>query len=834
MPDELLADFLAETTEGLAEADVALLRLERAPGDQATLAVVFRAIHSVKGACGFLPLPRLGQVAHAAEEVLGRVRDGGRVVTPVLVTVMLAALDRIRQIVNDITATGQEPPGDDTALIAALSALARGEPPPPPLEDPPVLPADPGDPIPDDLAAHTVRVSVDVIETLMTLVSELVLTRNQLTQLARSQEDSRFSAPLKRLSLITSDLQEGVMRTRMQPIGQFARKLTRLTRDLGRELGKRIDLVMTGQDTELDRQVLEMMRDPLTHMVRNSADHGLEDPETRRNAGKPETGIITLHAYHETGHAVIEVGDDGNGLPTPCIRAQALARGLTTAAELEGMTDRQLQAFIFQPGFTTTAAVTAVSGRGVGMDVVRSNIARIGGTIDLQSTPGQGTLFTIKIPLTLAIISAFIVQTRGERFALPQISVIELVRIDGREGGPAIEQAGAVPMLRLRGRLVPLVELGDLLRLDPPAAASAGVPVIAIAAVGGITLGIVVDQVFDTEEIVVKPMAPPLRPIALFGGAAILGDGAVIMILDPNAIARAMGLSGGDETRRRTPRITAKADRSSGGTAMLLFRTMAGAAPSAVPLNLVARIESMKCDQITTSGDRYVTPYHGELMPLIALSPARQPCGQNVSVLVFTDQDRSVGLMVHEIVEVVEERLAIDPATILPGVLGSAMIAGRATDVIDTSFWLAQAWQDWFRNGAHDPGIARQHVLVIEESAFFRQLLVPMLATAGYQVTTVASGSRALKLRDSSQSMFDAIISDIEMPDMDGLAFARHVRAGGPWQATPLLALTGDLTEAGANRIRAAGFSTHVAKLDRDSLLAELRQCLIHSPQASV
>jgi two-component system, chemotaxis family, sensor kinase CheA len=832
MPDELLADFLAETTEGLAEADVALLRLERAPGDQATLAVVFRAIHSIKGTCGFLPLPRLGQVAHAAEEVLGRVRDGGRAVTPVLVTVMLAALDCIRQIVNDIAVAGQEPPGDDSALIAALGALARGKALPPRLEDCPASVTEPGEHHPEDPAAQTVRVGVDVIETLMTLVSELVLTRNQLIQLARTQEDSRFSAPLQRLSLITSDLQEEVMRTRMQPVGQLVNKLTRLTRDLGQELGKRIDLVMTGQETELDRQVLEMMRDPLTHMVRNSADHGLEDPVTRRNTGKPETGTITLHAYHEAGHAVIEIGDDGTGLPTDRIRAQALARGLATAAELERMTDRQIQAFILQPGFTTATAVTAVSGRGVGMDVVRSNIARIGGTIDLQSTAGVGTLFTIKIPLTLAIISAFIVQTRGERFALPQISVIEVVRIDGRAGGPTIEHSDAVPMLRLRKRLVPLVQLGDLLRLGP-AAANAG-SVIVVAAVGSLTLGIVVDQVFDTEEIVVKPVAPLLRHIALFGGATILGDGSVIMILDPNAIARTMGLSGSAEARPRTPPVRDKAEPSGDNPAMLLFRTMAGAAPSAVPLHLVARIETMACSQITTSGDRYVALYHGKLIPLIAIDPARQPNGRTVTMLIFAEQDRSMGLIVHEVVEVVEERLVIEPTAERPGLLGTAMIAGRVTDVIDTMYWLAQAWQDWFHDVAHSPGIARQRVLVVENSAFFRQLLVPMLTAAGYQVTAVESASRALKLRDSPLNRFDAIISGVEMPDMDGLTFARHLRAGGAWQATPLLALTAHLTEADAGSIRAAGFSESVPKLDRETLLAGLRRCVNQGSQASV
>ena len=320
---------------------------------------------------------------------------------------------------------------------------------------------------------QTIRVNVDVLEDLMTLVSELVLTRNQLLQLARTQENSGFTVPLQRLSHITSDLQEGVMKTRMQPIGNAWNKLPRLVRDLARETGKKIELTMLGADTELDRQVLELIKDPLTHMVRNSADHGLEDPAERRAAGKPETGRITLNAFHEGGHIIIEIADDGGGLPVDRIRAKALANGLATEAELDRHERQQVQRFIFRAGFSTAAKVTAVSGRGVGMDVVKTNIEKIGGTIDLKSTPGQGTTFTIKIPLTLAIVSALIVEAGGERFAIPQISVVELVRARRRKAeaqrlGIVIERINDTPVLRLRDRLLPLVSLTGLLALDAP------------------------------------------------------------------------------------------------------------------------------------------------------------------------------------------------------------------------------------------------------------------------------------------------------------------------------------------------------------------------------
>ena len=380
----------------------------------------------------------------------------------------------------------------------------------------------------------------------MTLVSELVLTRNQLLQLARTQENNGFAVPLQRLSHITSDLQEGVMKTRMQPIGNAWNKLPRLVRDLSREMDKKIELIMLGADTELDRQVLELIKDPLTHMVRNSGDHGLESPAERRAAGKPETGHITLNAYHEGGHIIIEIADDGRGLPLDRIRAKVLANGLATEAELAGMSEAQLQRFIFRAGFSTAAVVTAVSGRGVGMDVVKTNIEKIGGTIDLKSVPGAGTTFTIKIPLTLAIVSALIVEAGGERFAIPQISVVELVRAQ-KEAGRGHNEAGSeivierindTPVLRLRDRLLPLVNLNDLLALGESQNDDTGAYIV-VAQVGASSLGIIVDRVFDTEEIVVKPVAPILRHVTMFSGNTILGDGSVIMILDPNGIARA-------------------------------------------------------------------------------------------------------------------------------------------------------------------------------------------------------------------------------------------------------------------------------------------------------
>jgi len=853
--DDLLADFLTETNESLADLDLALVKLERTPDDAETLSLIFRLVHTIKGTCGFLGLPRLERVAHAAENVLGKVRDGALSLTPDIVSLVLTALDRVKAIVAGLAANGSEPAGDDTALVEALNATAGGEAPPapagqpdpppaaeaeeqeqeevrPPAAPPPVEAAPatpPGEPV---AAAQTIRVTVDVLEDLMTLVSELVLTRNQLLQLARTQENSGFTVPLQRLSHITSDLQEGVMKTRMQPIGNAWNKLPRLVRDLAREMGKKIELTMLGADTELDRQVLELIKDPLTHMVRNSGDHGLESPSERRAAGKPETGYIALNAYHEGGHIIIEIADDGRGLSLDRVRAKVLANGLATEAELAAMTETQIQRFIFRPGFSTATVVTAVSGRGVGMDVGKTNIERIGGTIELKSTQGAGTTFTIKIPLTLAIVSALIVEAGGERFAIPQISVVELVRAqkaasrgqDEAAGSESvIERINDTPVLRLRDRLLPLVNLNELLALGTSETDETGAHIV-VAQVGANTLGIIVDRVFDTEEIVVKPVAPILRHVTMFSGNTILGDGSVIMILDPNGIARATGIGAGGDSKAVSAGA-AGAIRSSDRTAMLLFHA-GGEQPMAVPLGLVARLEDIPRDKIELSCGTPVTQYRGRLMPLVALSDNLDTGKPRQSVLVFNDHERSMGLMVDEIVDVVEDVLNIELSGARPGLLGTAVIAGHATAVIDTGYWLTQARRDWFHGAAqsHDKDASR-NVLVVEDSDFFRQLLAPILDAAGYRVTTVASAAEALRLRDAGAT-FDLVVSDIEMPDMDGLDFARAVRADGPWTALPMIALSAHAEPRDIEAGRNAGFTDYVAKFEREALIASLRQSL--------
>jgi len=845
--DDLLSDFLTETHEGLSAVDEGLLRLERAPDDAPTLAEVFRQVHTIKGTCGFLGLSRLEKVAHAAETILGLYRDGSLKVTPEGITLIFAAVDAIRKIVVGLEQNGQEPDGDDSAVIEALDAAARGEsvtmqtaPMPQPEAAPvasTVVSSAPAAPRPSEAvteavqtesatAQQTIRVSVEVLEDLMTLVSELVLTRNQLMQLARVSSDSQISVPLQRLSHITSELQEGVMKTRMQPIGNAWAKLPRLVRDLANELGKKIELEMRGADTELDRQVLELIKDPLTHMVRNSGDHGLEKPADRRAAGKPETGRILLNAYHQGGHIIIEIGDDGRGLPVEKIRAKVLAQGLTTEAELAQMNEHDVLRFIFRPGFSTAQQITSVSGRGVGMDVVKTNIERIGGTIELRSKEGRGTTFTIKIPLTLAIVSALIVQAGGERFAIPQIGVVELVRVgDEHEGNTRIEMIKDAPVLRLRDRLLPLVSLSSLLRLrEAPVGGLKGY--VVVMQVGANVFGIVVDRVFDTEEIVVKPVAPILRHITMFSGNTILGDGSVIMILDPNGVARGAGITAEGRAEDQQTMSATVGIRSDSSTSLLLFRA-GDQTPKAVPLGLVARLEDIPVERIEMSGGTPVVQYRGQLMPMVPIAGHWEaPASGRQAVLVFTEGQRSMGLMVDEILDVVEEPLLIQPGSDRLGYLGSAVIAERVTDVIDTVYWLSHAGGDWFRGDRKSSASHQKpRLLLIDDSTFFRHLVVPALSAAGFDVTAVESPAEALRLRDAGVE-FEALISDIEMPEMDGLSFARNVRASGGWMRLPLVALSSRAEPEDVARGREAGFTDYVAKYDRDALLSSLRECL--------
>jgi two-component system chemotaxis sensor kinase CheA len=713
--DDLISEFLTETNENLSELDIALIQLEQDPTNKDLLSKIFRVMHTIKGTSGFLNLPRLGSVAHKAEDLLGLFRDDKLTANPTYVSLILDAVDRIKMIIVEIGNTGKEPDGDDNDLIARLAAACAGDssaaPAPAPKSEPVVAepvaatPETPTESMPPEAQsakpvatpavattqtaesnapAQSLRVNVDVLEDLMTLVSELVLTRNQILQIARKQKDTELTGSFQRLNQIVSDLQEGVMKTRMQPVGSAWSKLTRIIRDIAKDLGKKIDLEMHGEDTELDRQVLELIKDPLTHMVRNSADHGLEKPEDRIAAGKPETGKIRLNAYHEGGHIIMEIADDGRGLSLEKIKSKIIQNSLATESEVANMSQKQIQQYIFAAGFSTAEKVTSVSGRGVGMDVVRSNIEKIGGAIEMNSIQGQGTTFTIKIPLTLAIVSSLIVGIENDRFAIPQLDVSELVMVSAN-GANRIEMLNDTPVFRLRGRILPLIDLRSLLGF--PEATDNRPRYIAVINAGSFTFGIIVERVFDTEEIVVKPVSSLLSGQTVFSGNTILGDGQVIMILDSAGIVRTSGIESSAASMQRDQKSEseeAMAKDKKHETPLLLFSS-GNDALKAVPLEHVARLEEVDIEKLEYAGGQRVIQYGDSLMPIHLFDKTRQlPETGNRPVIVFKTREGLAGLLVDRILDITSHYG--DYQMRHHGSLeGSAIIDGKATDIINLS-----------------------------------------------------------------------------------------------------------------------------------------------------
>jgi two-component system, chemotaxis family, sensor kinase CheA len=540
--------------------------------------------------------------------------------------------------------------------------------------------------------AETVRVGVNLLDRLMNLVGELVLARNQLLQFSSGNPDSGFQAISQRMNRIASELQEEVMKTRMQPIGNVWNKFPRTVRDLALSCGKKVQLEMEGQDTELDRTILEAVKDPLTHLVRNSIDHGIELPEARVKAGKSETGCLRLRAFHESGQVNLEISDDGAGLNLERIRSKAIERGVVPAQQAARMSDREIYDLIFLPGFSTAEKVTKVSGRGVGMDVVRTNLEKIGGTVDLQSAPGAGTTVRIKIPLTLAIVPALVVRCHGERFAIPQMSLLELVRL---ESGHSMERVHGAPVYRLRGQLLPLVYLREVLSgaqtLAEVETLHADSVNIVVLQAGSRQFGVVVEDILDTEEIVVKPLGKQLKSISVYAGATIMGDGSVALILDVMALAQRAGIvtEARESTAEEKSRMLHAAGAISERQALLLAENGVSGRV-AIPLRTVARLEEFPATVVEYAGTRAVMQYRGQIIPLVRLSDFVATTGgvsleerSSIRVVVYSEGAFTAGLIVERIVDIVEQNITVDSVNPRPGITGTCVVDKRVTDVLD-------------------------------------------------------------------------------------------------------------------------------------------------------
>jgi two-component system chemotaxis sensor kinase CheA len=755
--DEIIKEFLIESYENLDRLDQDLIVLEKDPANRETLASVFRTIHTIKGTSGFLAFNQLEALAHAGENLLARLRDGLLKLTPEITTGLLATVDAVRQMLRSVEESGTEGVRDDKALIATLTQLLEGKPvspgaipAPAPSENKVEVyeeaePADQGtapEAQPDLIAeskrsSHedqtgksapqpssrgpsagdsTIRVDVGQLDRLMNRVGELVLLRNQIVQYTNASEESPLAGPGQRLNLLTTELQESVMKTRMQPIGNIWSKFPRTVRDVAVSCGKEVRVVMEGQETELDKTIIEAIKDPLTHLVRNAVDHGIETPAARQAAGKPPVGLLCLRAFHEGGQVNIEITDDGAGMNLERIRSKAIQKNLITAEHAARLSDREVANLIFMPGLSTAEKITNVSGRGVGMDVVKTNIEKIGGKIDLQSKTGQGSTVRMKIPLTLAIIPALIVASAGERYAIPQLNLVELVRLEGEQARTGIEFVNGSPVYRMRGRLLPIVYLSRQLQTQAqekdPASGRASNPalpnsggdiedddekgieddVINIVVLNADErfFGLVIDEIIDTEEIVVKPLSKQLKSVHVYAGATIMGDGNVALILDVLGLAqhaRVVGESphrgvgaGGDDP--------AEAGNGAQRGAVLLFQ-YGEHRRMAVDLSMVARLEEFSRNSIEVSSNREVVQYRGEIMPLLrvsdALDGARSDAsdGESLQVVVYARQGRNVGLVVDRILDIVEGEYVWQTQAARKGVLGSALIQQRVTDILD-------------------------------------------------------------------------------------------------------------------------------------------------------
>lgn len=735
---EVLKDFLQESFENLDRVDSELIELEESPDNRDLLSSIFRSMHTIKGTCGFFGYDKLEKVTHIGENLLVKLRDGEYSMNEQIATGLLAMVDAVRAMLHEISSHGHDgrrrykklidllselkdtgtlqsdeslqgvrgaaaspetPVTDQSVTVEPAAQLADGKPASDNVKPLTEVGSAPNEKTKEAAAAPatvveaSIRVDVPVLDSLMNLVGELVLARNQIVEYVGVHENSQVVAAAQRLNLITSELQEGVMQTRMQPIHSIWAKLPRVVRDLSRSCGKQIRVEMEGKSTELDKSLIEAMKDPITHLVRNSVDHGIESPEKRAAAGKPVEGVLLLRAFHEGGQVHIEISDDGGGIPAEKIKNKAIQNGVVTAEQAAKMSDSDICKMIFLPGLSTAEQVTNISGRGVGMDVVKTNIEKISGAIDLDTEVGRGTTFKIRVPLTLAIVPALIVSTGNQRFAIPQVNLIELIRIDEEEQENAIEYIQGCPVHRLRGQLLPLVYLQKELMLGDRVPGALNIVVLQAEKC---RFGLVVDQINDTQEIVVKPLAEALKSIPVFAGATIMGDGRVALILDTQGIGHRARVMSDSAQSTMTHAVADGADMSGQSETLLLVNT-AAEGKLAIPLNRVARLEQFDLKQTEMAGELQVVQYRGQILPLVELSSflheRRAGYGEDgeaselIQVVVFGEEGRQVGLVVKEIIDVVDEVLEVRGKASRPGVLGTAAIDGQVTELFDvTSF----------------------------------------------------------------------------------------------------------------------------------------------------
>lgn len=757
MMDDLLDDFLAETDENLDALTNDLVAWEKNPGDRSLLDGIFRFFHTIKGNSGFLDFARLGRLSHAAETALARARDGGVEPDGAFVSTILLAIDQIRALLVVLAETREEPSGCDAELISRLEDAAaphRQESVGKAASMRAVQPMAEGHGLAPSVKAAppaTVRVPVGLLDRLMGLASELVLARNALVRSARHGEEIPNTL-IEHVSACVTDLQDGINRTRMQPIEGLWTPLPRLVRDLSHELGKDVRLVLEGGDTEIDRQLLEVIRDPIGHMVRNAIDHGIEDEAARRQAGKAATGTLRLSAHQSGGHILIELNDDGRGISPDRLRARVVAMGLMSADAAAALSDSAAQALIFEPGLSTASAVTSISGRGVGMDVVKTNLERIGGTVEVNSRVGHGTSFIIRVPLTLTIVPALIVGVGGQSYAIAQSSIREIIRLRGMG---TLSDIGGRKMVRLRDVLIPVIDLAALFGRPVDAMAERWGVIVEIGGVGRVAM--LVDKVSDQEEIVIKPVSPLLARSGTYSGATVLGNGEAALVLDLAGIAMLGEVTEGaalDEAQTGT-------SGAAGSAASWMLFEVGGAVAKAVPLDLVARIEKFDSLVLSYAGGRWMAHHDDRLIPVVALDDDMLEGRVGGDALILDDGHRRAALPIDRVVDIVADPMLIEQPASLNGIAGIAIVDGMSVEVVDIGWVMGAA----SRQAASSPA----SILIIGNRQFAAGVLKPLLESAGHTTTVVADHGEAAALAGQG-AVFDLTLAAGDLQPPTGLS----------------------------------------------------------------
>lgn len=897
--NDILKDFLAESKENLEKLDQEFVELEQSPDNLDLIKSIFRTIHTIKGTAGFFGYTTLEGIAHFAEDILSKLRDGVVRIDENIATILMRSVDYIKSILATLEQTSQEPTdllyldfivdlrnfaekiskGKYTGMTnvmphatkaketksaeavsqadaakeqqsAAPQATSKATVAQPPPEAPsaeaapqsaqaettttePAIAAQrqvaAAPPASAQLTETHVRVDVQLLDNLMTLAGELVLSRNRLTQIAGQLNNADLMTANQRMSLIVTELQEQIMKTRMQPIGNVFNKFPRIVRDLAKGAQKQVQLRIEGAETELDRSIIEVIKDPLTHMVRNSIDHGIESPDTRVQKEKDSSGTLTMRAYHEGGQVIIEIQDDGAGIDPTKLKKKAVEKGVISSDRAATISDRDALMLIFQPGFSTAEKVTNISGRGVGMDVVKTNIEKIGGVVELQSAIGIGTTVKVKIPLTLAIIPALIVKSQEQRYAIPQVNLVELVHLTKDVIERDVQTIGTAEFYRLRGQILPLVRLSHVLKQDDyPSSTQEGMNIVVLNS-GERQFGLVVDDINDSEEIVVKPLGSHLKNIRIYAGTTLMGDGRAALILDVVGIASNINMKA-DESMKQAKAVSGKLSGEEEKQFLLLF-TVDPSEVFAIPLALVNRLDKITVSQIERVSGKEVIQYRKRSMPIIRLehylpvSPV--PEQDEYHLIVFNMGGRDVAFLVSKIedsinmaIEVEEENFRQD------GIIGSAIIKDRTTLFLDVYQIVNLYDPSFFAPAKQTSEPFSANILLAEDSTFYRNLLSSYLVAAGNNVVTAEDGLIAWKMLEEQPNGFDIVITDVEMPHMTGLELTQKIKGSDATKHLPVIAVTSLSGEDDRRRGLQAGVDDYQPKLDRDMVLGAMSRLL--------